>query len=151
MGRRVYVDVEMFRVRRRDGTGESMINFSNCISNSKYKIKQSLNDQSHKKYNCSLYRYIRYNGGWDNFVIERLERYASNNKTEALLRMDELRKQHNAKLTMTLLPILDYETEIPCHHGWHNIRDHIICYSCRCICTHDFNKYTCPACYITNE
>ena len=148
MGQRCYIDIAIYHVKRLDGKGHSMVNFSNCISNSKYKIKQSLNDSNHKKYNCSLYRYIRENGGFDNFEFKRLEYFASNNKYEALERVSMHRDNLKARLTMTIFPILDHESEVVCHHGFTNTKDNIVCRQCRHICEHDFNKYVCPVCVL---
>lgn len=150
MVRRCYKDIDIYRVYRADSEGESMVNFGFRMSDGKFQIKKNLNNKEHPRYNCSLYRYIREHGGLENFIFERLERYPSNTKLEALDRIEQLREKYNACLTLTLLPILDHETNVVCSHGQYCTKDNIVCKQCKYLCKHDTNKYVCPLCSQNN-
>jgi hypothetical protein len=43
-------------------------------------------NSNHKNHNCKVYHYIRDNGGWENFIIIKLEDYPCENKNQASIR-----------------------------------------------------------------
>ena len=48
--------------------------------------KTTCNNEKNKDYNLNVYQFIRNNGGWDNFNMIEIEKFACNNKNEAELR-----------------------------------------------------------------
>ena len=66
------------------------------LRNRKYGHKYSCNNVNDIKHNCPIYKYIRDNGGWDNWNIILIKKYPCNSKLE--LEREERRcmeKDHN--------------------------------------------------------
>jgi hypothetical protein len=53
---------------------------------------------NNEKYNLKVYKYIRENGGWENWIMLEIEKYPCNDKNEAHKREEEIRVERNAKL-----------------------------------------------------
>lgn len=66
--------------------------------NRKNMHKSCCNNIESKKYNMSKYKFIRDNGGWDNWEMIEIEKFACNNKRELEKREEEIRCQFEAKL-----------------------------------------------------
>lgn len=84
----------------------STCNFSRRKSNHK---KNCYNRVS-KKYHYPLYKYIRGNGGFDNFSIEIVEKYPCKTKNEGLKKEAELIQFYNASLNSNK-PIKDSDVK----------------------------------------
>ena len=79
--------------------------------------KEYCNKINSKKYNFKIYKTIRENGGWDNFLVEKIEDKVYANKTEALIRENELMKQLNCNLN-TYKSYLTHEEKILQKKDW---------------------------------
>ena len=62
--------------------------------------KNACNNEKDKCYNLKVYKYIRENGGWNNWSMIELEKYSCNDKREAEKREEEIRIDRKAKLNM---------------------------------------------------
>jgi len=62
--------------------------------------KTACNNEKSKKYNYKIYKFIRENGGWDNWIMLEVEKYPCNDKREAEKREEEIRIDRKAKLNM---------------------------------------------------
>jgi hypothetical protein len=60
--------------------------------------KSYCNNLNSKKYNLKVYKFIRENGGWDNFEILEIEKYPCNSKDEARQKEQEWCYKLNSKL-----------------------------------------------------
>ncbi len=60
--------------------------------------KADCNNANGKNYNFNVYKFIRENGGWDNWTIVLIENYPCENKLELLKRERELTEQLNGNL-----------------------------------------------------
>ena len=69
-----------------------------------FTLRKHLHKFYSKKNDTTLYKYIRENGGWDNFVIERIEEHPCSSKKEALQReryfIDLLKPELNENLPL---------------------------------------------------
>ena len=71
--------------------------------------KTNCNNKSKKNrhYNLNLYKFIRENGGWDNFIFKILEEYNCENKNELLIReryfIDLLKSSLNVEMPFRTL------------------------------------------------
>jgi len=63
------------------------------FKNRKYKHKNKCYDEKSKEYNYSVYKYIRDNKGWENWVMTPIEEYPCNSKKEL-----EIRERHHIDL-----------------------------------------------------
>lgn len=61
--------------------------------NRKYLHKNRCNNKKNKKYNFTVYKFIRDNDGWDNWVMIPIEVYPCNDKKEL-----EVRERHHIEL-----------------------------------------------------
>jgi len=52
----------------------------------KHQHKSDCNNENRKKYNLKIYKYIRDNGGWDQFVMVLIEEYSCNSNNEKEIR-----------------------------------------------------------------
>ncbi len=56
---------------------------STCdIIKRRYRHKTRCNNENDEKYNVHLYKYIRENGGWDNWIMIKIHDYKCNSKSE---------------------------------------------------------------------
>ena len=63
---------------------------STCAFNKRKNLhKHSCNNETSKVYNLNVYKFIRNNGGWDNFEIIELIKYPCNTKRELELKERE--------------------------------------------------------------
>jgi len=62
--------------------------------------KSSCNNEKDKHYNLKIYKFIRENGGWINWIMLEVEKYPCNDKREAEKREEEIRIDRKAKLNM---------------------------------------------------
>jgi hypothetical protein len=72
------------------------------FKNRKYYHKNSCNNEKSHNYNCFVYKYIKDNGGWNEWVMIPIEEYPCNSKNELLIRerhyIDILRPTLNIKI-----------------------------------------------------
>lgn len=61
------------------------IGSTNKFSSRKSQHKKNTTNKTKKSYHRRLYRFIRENGGWDNFIMEIVEEIETDSKGEALL------------------------------------------------------------------
>lgn len=64
----------------------------------KSKHKTSCNNKTNKEHNTFKYKFIRDNGGWNNWIMLEVEKYPCNDKREAEKREEEIRVERKAKL-----------------------------------------------------
>jgi hypothetical protein len=86
--------------------------------NRKNNHKNTCNNQNQKNYNLYVYKFIRDNGGWENWSIIQIEEYNCSNKREA-----ESRERHwiellNAELN-SVNPITSYEEKQKQKQDWY--------------------------------
>ena len=62
--------------------------------------KTSCNNQKKKQYNFKLYKFIRENGGWDNWEMIEIKKYACNDKREAEAEERRYYEELNSNLNM---------------------------------------------------
>jgi len=62
--------------------------------------KSSCNNEKNKHYNFKIYKFIRENGGWINWIMLEVEKYPCQDKNEAHKREEEIRIDRKAKLNM---------------------------------------------------
>lgn len=85
-----------------------------CFNTRKSHHKYNCNtDDDNKKYNYKIYKFIRENGGWDNFEMIQIEPYPCKNKTECLTRERELielelESLNSNKPIISVLESIDY-------------------------------------------
>jgi hypothetical protein len=72
----------------------------------KNRHKINCNYEIGKEYNRKLYKTIRDNGGWDNFMMIPISEYPCENRIQLLIKEEEHRKELNAELNM-----------VKCHTG----------------------------------
>jgi len=60
--------------------------------------KSSCNNEKNKHYNFKIYKFIRENGGWINWIMLEVEKYPCQDKNEAHKREEEIRIDRKTKL-----------------------------------------------------
>ena len=60
--------------------------------------KNTCNNENNKKYNFKIYKFIRENGGWENWIMLEVEKYPCQDKNEAHKREEEIRIDRKTKL-----------------------------------------------------
>lgn len=60
--------------------------------------KGACNNEKNKDYNLKIYKFIRENGGWKNWIMLEVEKYPCQDKNEAHKREEEIRIDRKAKL-----------------------------------------------------
>lgn len=60
--------------------------------------KSSCNNENNKYYKQLKYKFIRDNGGWENWIMLEIEKYPCNDSNEARKREEEIRVERKAKL-----------------------------------------------------
>lgn len=92
---------------------ECYIGSTSCFNKRKTDHKFSTTNANNKKYNYKIYKFIRDNGGWNNFDMIQIEAYPCNDKTECLTRERELIELeqfciNSNKPIITKLEIIEY-------------------------------------------
>ena len=77
---------------------ECYIGSTKCFEDRFYTHKSACNTKHNKQYNLYLYKFIRENGGWDNFDREILEYYDCNNEEELKQKEQEYISRFEPKL-----------------------------------------------------
>jgi hypothetical protein len=90
------------------------IGSTSCFNKRKNDHKCNTNNANNKKYNYKIYKFIRDNGGWNNFDMIQIEAYPCNDKTECLTRERELIELeqfciNSNKPIITKLEIIEYK------------------------------------------
>jgi len=70
-----------------------------CLRNRKTQHKTCCNNEKDKKYNFTVYQFIRENGGWNNWEVVMLEEYPECRSGEELLKYE---REHMEMLGATL-------------------------------------------------
>ena len=81
-----------------DNITEEYIGFTTDFTKRKYSHKNSCNNKTKKDHNLLKYKFIRNNGGWDNWIMVELEKYPCQDGNEARKREEEIRVERKAKL-----------------------------------------------------
>jgi hypothetical protein len=79
----------------------------------KQKHKSDCNNENSKNYNFNVYKFIRNNGGWDNWDMVVVERYECNDKLELHKKERDILEQLGATLNMCIpnRSIKEYQKE----------------------------------------
>ena len=72
------------------------------VRNRKYMHKNGCNNIRDKTYNQKKYKYIRENGGWDEWFMIEIEKYPCKDKQEALARERQIQTEMKAKLNSNI-------------------------------------------------
>lgn len=78
--------------------------------------KSSCNNEKDNNYNQLKYKFIRENGGWDNWIMLEIEKYPCNDKRESEKREEEIRIERKAKLNSH--KVYCYETKEEYFKKW---------------------------------
>lgn len=81
-----------------DNITEEYIGSTTDFTKRKSRHKYSCNNEKDKKYNFKLYKIIRDNGGWDNWIMLEVEKYPCQDGNDARRREEEIRVERKAKL-----------------------------------------------------
>lgn len=81
-----------------DNITEEYIGSTTDFTKRKYQHKSNCYYEKGKSYNQLKYKFIRDNGGWDNWIMLEVEKYPCNDKREAEKREEEIRIDRKAKL-----------------------------------------------------
>ena len=81
-----------------DATKECYVGSTNNFPRRKISHKSDCNNSNSDKHNIKVYRYIRANDGYDNWMFDILEQTLSMSKRDKYIREGELKNQHNATL-----------------------------------------------------
>ena len=79
------------------------------LTKRKYQHKTNCNNENFKAYNIYLYRFIRENGGWDNWEVVKIEDYICNSFNDALKRERFWIEELKATLNRTIPTRTDAE------------------------------------------
>ena len=90
----------IYKIKRYDDENDEMILVgSTCdIIRRASEYKRKSNNPNSRDYNIPSHQFIRDNGGWSNFVMEKLEDYPCNDDKELKQREEEWRVKLDAKL-----------------------------------------------------
>ena len=81
-----------------DNITEEYIGSTTNFRERKHNHRQTCNNENNRDYNLKVYKYIRENGGWDNWIMLEIEKYPCNDKREAEKREEEIRLERKAQL-----------------------------------------------------
>lgn len=81
-----------------DNIKDCYVGSSKAFRQRKCDHKYICNNETHKKHNEPKYKFIRDNGGWDNWNIVAIEEYKCNNIIQARIREQHWIEQLNATL-----------------------------------------------------
>ena len=95
-----YINSVIYKWRHIEDLNDDMILIGSTyhFSKRKYKYKQDICNPNSKDYNTPSCVYIRENGGYNNWIMEVIEKYPCNNKDELRMKEDELILKMNPKL-----------------------------------------------------
>lgn len=95
-----YSKCQMYKLRHRDDLLDENIYVGHTINwnDRERKHKEDCNNSNSKSYNQKKYKYIRENGGWDEWEMLWIEDYPCANKKEATIKEQELMIANDAKL-----------------------------------------------------
>ena len=98
-----YNKAVIYKISCNDINIENIYIGSSCnFTSRRSKHKKNTNNRVGKLYHLKLYKFIRDNGGWNNFKIEIIENYPCNNSIELIEREKYLIQLHNADLNTNL-------------------------------------------------
>lgn len=83
---------------RDDNITEEYIGSTTNFNERKCHHKINCNNEKSIKYNLKIYKFIRDNGGWDNWIMLEVLKYPCNDKNEARMKEEEIRVDRKAKL-----------------------------------------------------
>ena len=89
---------------------ESYVGHTTSFKERKFNHKYKCNNENDEKYNLKVYKYIRENGGWDNFTMIEIEKYPCKDGNEAKARERYWHEKLNSSLN-AFLPII-FEDEV---------------------------------------
>jgi hypothetical protein len=95
------------------------------INNRKHNHKSNCCNSNLQNYNLFVYKFIRENGGWDNWSMIQIEEYDCNNKREAEMRERQWIETLNAKLNCNN-PISSKEEKDKQKQEWYEENKNII-------------------------
>lgn len=139
--------INYYLIELNSGVGEKYVNYNKSIAdctgirNIKRSLKERSTNDLNKDYNSILCRYIREQGGIDNFGIYFIDpNYIAKTELDLINRLDELIEKNGAKLTLRE-PDID---EITCCHNQYRA----FCHICSIMCSHKSDSETCPKCCV---
>jgi len=83
---------------KNDNITEEYIGSTTDFIKRKYNHKTACNNENNKDHNYKIYKFIRDNGGWDEWIMLEIEKFNCNDKNEAHKREEEIRIERKAKL-----------------------------------------------------
>lgn len=106
-----YSKTQIYKLIHKDDHNDENIYIGNTTHfvNRKCKHKTCCNNILDKAYNQKKYKYIRENGGWEEWEMKWIEDYPCNNKLEADAREEYWRRLFNAQLNMNKASITKEE------------------------------------------
>jgi len=94
-----YANTEIYKIVPLDGNLDYCYVGHTTNFNQRKKLhKSNCNNPNAKIYNLKLYKTIRDNRGWDNWIMVYIEKFPCENKRQAEAREEELRKELNGNL-----------------------------------------------------
>jgi hypothetical protein len=99
-----YQNSVIYKIKRNDDYDDTDIYVGSTanFTHRKSKHKYCCNNEKDKNYNTPVYKYIRDNGGWDEWVMIPIEQYPCNNKDELKIReryhIDLLKSKLNQRI-----------------------------------------------------
>ena len=81
-----------------DNITEEYIGSTTNFRERKNSHKSRCCNEKSNKYNLNIYKFIRENGGWENWIMLELEKHPCNDKREAEKREEEIRVERKSKL-----------------------------------------------------
>ena len=77
---------------------EVYVGSTTCFKQRKFQHKSDCNNENAKSYNYKVYQYVREHGGFDNFTMIEIEKYACENNRQLEAREEYFRKELHATL-----------------------------------------------------
>ena len=78
------------------------VGFTQDFKGRKHTHKKRCINETGKRYNNRLYRYIRGNGGWSNFEMKSIEAFICHTKLEAIRREYQLQCEYQSQLNLEM-------------------------------------------------
>ncbi len=114
-----YSETIIYKLCCKDTTiNQIYVGHTTNINNRKHNHKSNCCNSNLKNYNLFVYKFIRENGGWDNWSIIQIEAYNCNNKREAEMRERYWIETLNAKLNC-INPITSKEEKEKQKQDWY--------------------------------
>ena len=102
-----YVKTKIYKIYCKDlSINEIYIGHSTNLTQRIREHKYNCTNENSKSYNLKTYEIIRNSGGWDEWVVEEIENYPCNTRTEALSRENYWFHTLNPVMNM-ISPVLD--------------------------------------------